>query len=185
MFKSFIFWNPLRASFIWACRLIYVSCVKRNIIIEMKNPLLADNLINHNVVKIFLKCQLKLFFQKFRSHWEFFPKFFSNWLHKSKVGKQIFLFSIFFQPQNQPSSLDGLLWPRRLRKVLIRTFRFLDYPTQNMLKYHWVLTKPHAHFFLSSTSKHHCEFIFYPQTSSHNRSLIVHNVYLWFKIGHG
>ena len=26
-----------------------------------------------------------------------------------------------------------------------------------MLKYHWVLLKPHVLFFLSSTSKHHCD----------------------------
>jgi hypothetical protein len=62
--------------------------------------------------------------------------------HKSKVGKlNIFLFNFFF------SLKISLLRPRRPQKALTKTFRFFGFPTQKMLKYHWVLLKHGATFF--------------------------------------
>ena len=42
---------------------------------------------------------------------------------------------------------------------MAKTFWFFGFPTQKMLQYHWVLSKPHDLFLLSSTSKHHCESV--------------------------
>ena len=58
---------------------------------------------------------------------------------QSWKAKLLFV-GIFFQPQNRPASLGGLLQPWRSRKTLVKTIWVFGFQKQEILNYHWVCT---------------------------------------------
>ena len=67
------------------------------------------------------------------------------------------MFQFFFQPQNRPPLIGGLLWPRSPQKALIRSSCFLVFQLRKCWSIIGYYSNPVIFFSLTSTSKHHCE----------------------------